>query len=35
MVSAFAHGAMDRRIDPTCGEPNELFLVLASAPRLV
>ena len=34
MVRAFAHGAMGRRIDPSCGEPIELFLVPASAPRL-
>ena len=32
---AFAHGAMGRRIDPSWGEPTELFLVPASAPRLV
>ena len=35
MVRVFAHGAMGRRIDPSCGEPIELFLVPASAPRLV
>ena len=35
MVRAFAHGAMGRRIDPSWGEPIELFLVPASAPRLV
>ena len=35
MVRAFVHGAMDRRIDPSCGEPIELFLVPASDPRLV
>ena len=35
VVRAFAHGAMGRRIDPSCGEPIELFLVPASAPRLV
>ena len=35
MVRAFAHGAMGRRIDPSWGEPNELFLILASAPQLV
>ena len=35
MVTAFAHGAMVRRIDPSWGEPTELFLVPASAPRLV
>ena len=34
-VRAFAHGAMGRRIDPSCGEHIELFLVPASAPRLV
>ena len=32
---AFAHGAMGRRIDPSWGGPIELFLVPASAPRLV
>ena len=30
----FAHGVMGRRIDPSWGEPIELFLVSASAPRL-
>ena len=35
VVRAFAHGAMGRRIDPSWGEPTELFLVPASAPRLV
>ena len=35
MVRAFAHGAMGRRIDPSRGGPIELFLVPASAPRLV
>ena len=35
VVRAFAHGAMGRRIDPSCGEPIELFLVPACAPRLV
>ena len=35
VVRAFAHGAMGRRIDPSLGEPIELFLVPASAPRLV
>ena len=35
MVRAFAHGAMDHRIDPSWGGPIELFLVPASAPRLV
>ena len=28
-------GAMGRRIDPSWGEPIELFLVPSSAPRLV
>ena len=32
VVRAFAHG---RRIDPSWGGPIELFLVPASAPRLV
>ena len=27
MVRAFAHGAMGRRIDPSCGGPSEIFLV--------
>ena len=31
----FAYGAMCRRIDPSWGGPIELFLVPASAPRLV
>ena len=35
VVRAFAHCAMGRRIDPSWGEPIELFLVFASAPRLV
>ena len=35
VVRAFAHGAMGRRIDPSWGGPVELFLVPASAPRLV
>ena len=35
VVRAFAHGAMDRRIDPSWGGPIELFLVPVSAPRLV
>ena len=35
MVRAFAHGVMGRCIDPSWGEPIELFLVPASAPRLV
>ena len=35
VVRAFAHGAMGRRIDPSWSGPIELFLVPASAPRLV
>ena len=35
VVRAFAHGAMGRRIDPSCGGPTELFIVPPSAPRLV
>ena len=35
VVRAFARGAMGRRIDPSCGGPIELFLVPASALRLV
>ena len=35
MVRAFAHGAMSHRIHPSWGGPIELFLVPASAPRLV
>ena len=35
VVRAFSHGAMGRRIDPSWGAPIELFLVPASAPRLV
>ena len=35
MVRAFAHGAMGRRIDSSWGEHIELFLILASVPRLV
>ena len=35
MVRVFAHGAMGRQIDPSCGGRIELFLVPASAPRLV
>ena len=35
MVRVFAHGAMGRRIDLSWGGPIELFLVPASAPRLV
>ena len=34
-VRAFAYGSMGRRIDPSWGEPIELFLVPASAPCLV
>ena len=34
VVRAFAHGAMGRRIDPSCGGPIELFFVPASAPPL-
>ena len=33
--NTFAHGAMGRRIDTSWGGPIELFLVPASAPRLV
>ena len=32
MVRAFAHGAMGRRIDPSCGAPIELFLAPVSDP---
>ena len=35
VLRVFAHGAVGRRIDPSWGGPNELFLVPASAPRLV
>ena len=35
MVRAFTHGVMGRRIDPSLGGPNELFLVPASGPQLV
>ena len=35
VVRALAHGAMGRRIGPSWGGPIELFLVPASAPRLV
>ena len=35
MVRAFAHGAMGRRIDPSCGEPIELFLIPASVTKVV
>ena len=35
VVRAFTHGAMGCRIDPTWGEPTELFLIPSSAPQLV
>ena len=35
VVRVYAHGAMGRRIDPSWGGHIELFLVPASAPRLV
>ena len=35
VVRAFDHGARGRRIDPSWGGPIELFLVPASAPRLI
>ena len=35
VVRDFAHGAMGRRIDPSWSGLIELFLVPASAPRLV
>ena len=35
VVRTFAHGAMGCQIDPSWGGPIELFLVPASAPRLV
>ena len=35
MVRAFTHGAMGHRIDPSLGGPIELFLIPASAPRLL
>ena len=35
MVRVFAHSAIGRRIDPSCGELIELFLIPASAPRLL
>ena len=35
VVRSFTHGAMGRRIDPSWGGPIVLFLVPASAPRLV
>ena len=35
VVRVFAHGVMGHRIDPSGSRPIELFLVPASAPRLV
>ena len=35
MVRAFAHGAMGHRIDPSWGEPIELFFVPASVTKAV
>ena len=35
MVRAFAHGAMDRRIDPSWGGLIDLFLVPASSTTVV
>ena len=35
VVRAFTHGAMGRQIDPSWSGPIELFLLPASAPRLV
>ena len=35
VVRAFVHGAMGRQINPSWGGPIELFLIPASAPRLV
>ena len=35
MGRAFGHGAMGRRIDPSWCGPIEIFLIPASAPRLV
>ena len=35
VVRAFVHGAVGRLIDPSWGAPTELFLIPASAPRLV
>ena len=35
VVRAFVHGAMGPRIDPSWGGPIDVFLVSASAPRLV
>ena len=34
VVTAFAHGAIGRRIDSSRGGPIEIFIVPASAPRL-
>ena len=33
MVRVFAHGVMDRLIDPSWGGPIELFLIPASVPQ--
>ena len=35
VLRAFAHVAMGRRIDPSWGGPIEIYLVPASAPRMV
>ena len=35
MVKAFAHGPMGCRMDPSWDGPIELFLLPASAPRLL
>ena len=35
VVRVFPRGAMDRQIDPSWGGPIEIFLIPASAPRLV
>ena len=35
VVRVFAQGEMGRRINPSWGGPIELFLIPASAPRLV
>ena len=35
LLTAFAHGAIGRWIDPSWGGPIELFPVPASAPQLV
>ena len=35
VVRAFTHDTMGRQIDPSYGEPIELFHIPASAPRLV